>query len=88
MSEKGTREHRCKGIKNDEGHSGTIYSANIGTSNANSCTSSQINCRSTIDDISTWEMAEGANARGTTYDTPHERQPREKRQKVPQTTSP
>jgi hypothetical protein len=36
--------------------------------NANNCTSSQTNCRNTIDDISIGETTEGAKARGTIDD--------------------
>jgi hypothetical protein len=36
-SEEGIGEHKSKGIENDEGKNGTIYSAN-------SCTCSHINC--------------------------------------------
>jgi len=51
-NEKGPKEHRSKGTKNDEGQSGTICSANNGTS-------SHIDYKGTIDDISTRETIEG-----------------------------
>jgi hypothetical protein len=34
-SEEGIGEHKFEGTKNDEGYSGTIYSANNGKGNAN-----------------------------------------------------
>jgi hypothetical protein len=52
--EEGTWEHKSKGIENDEGWSGTIYSANSGVGSANSGIGNQIKYISTIDDISTW----------------------------------
>jgi hypothetical protein len=39
MSEEGTKDHKSKGTKNDEGQSGTICNANNGTGSANSATS-------------------------------------------------
>jgi hypothetical protein len=34
-SEEGRREHKCMDTKTNEGHNGTICSANTGTNNAN-----------------------------------------------------
>jgi hypothetical protein len=59
-SEEGIKEHKCKGIENDEGKNGTIYSANNGTSN-------HIDYRGTTYDNSTRYIAEGVKEGGTTY---------------------
>jgi hypothetical protein len=53
MNEEGTRKHKSKDIENDEGQSGTICSANSGTSSVNSGTCSQIDYKGTTYDIST-----------------------------------
>jgi hypothetical protein len=69
-SEEGTWEHKCKGIENDEGQNGTIYSANssarihtdyIGTTDENSTRDIVEGEKegSTIDGMSTWETIEG-----------------------------
>jgi hypothetical protein len=58
-NEEGIGKHKCKGTKNDEGKNGTICNANNGIS-------SHTDCRSTIDDNSTWDIAKGANEGGTT----------------------
>jgi len=67
-SEEGTKKHKCKGTKIDEGQSGTIYNANNGTSNANSCTYNKTYYKNTIDGISIGKTTEGLKARGTIND--------------------
>ncbi len=52
-SEEGTREHKCKGIENDEGQSGTIQNANNGMGSANSGIGNQTNYKGTTNDIYT-----------------------------------
>ncbi len=61
MSEEGTRENISDDTKNDEGQSGTICSANNGTSN-------QTVYRDTTNDNSTRDTTKGAEAGGTIDD--------------------
>jgi hypothetical protein len=61
-SEEGIGKHKCKGIENDEGQSGTICNANNGTSSANIYIDNETNYRSTIDDISVREITKGVEA--------------------------
>jgi len=55
-------------IENDEGQSGTIFSTNSGTSNANNCTSNQTYYKSITNDISTRKTSKGVEVGGTTDD--------------------
>jgi hypothetical protein len=55
-------------IENDEGQSGTIFSANSGTSSANSCTSNQTYYKSITNDISTRKTSKGVEIGGTIDD--------------------